>query len=325
MFAFAVRRILVSIPVLIVSTFLVFLLVAWGADPLGNLEGKNPRPSQATIDAIADSLYLNHNLVARYWHWLTQLLFHGNWGPSVNAGTDIGQLLFSSLELTMRLVILAMVVAVFFAIIAGVISAVRQYSKLDYGITLVGFVFLSLPVFWFAILLKQLAINFNNSTNTYFLQTYGAGTPGLTGWSAFTDAIGHLILPTIVLAMSSYASWSRFQRSSMLDVLNSDYLRLAKAKGLSRRKVMVRHGLRTALIPLTTQVTLDVAAILGGAVLTETVFGWQGMGSMLINGINNQDTNVILAWLVVSAIIVIAFNLIADLLYAVLDPRIRLA
>jgi peptide/nickel transport system permease protein len=325
MFAFAVRRILVSIPVLIVSTFLVFLLVAWGADPLGNLEGKNPRPSQATIDAIADSLYLNHNLVARYWHWLTQLVFHGNWGPSVNAGTDIGQLLFSSLELTMRLVILAMVVAIFFAIIAGVISAVRQYSKLDYGITLVGFVFLSLPVFWFAILLKQLAINFNNSTNTYFLQTYGAGTPGLTGWSAFTDAIGHLILPTIVLAMSSYASWSRFQRSSMLDVLNSDYLRLAKAKGLSRRKVMIRHGLRTALIPLTTQVTLDVAAILGGAVLTETVFGWQGMGSMLINGINNQDTNVILAWLVVSAIIVIAFNLIADLLYAVLDPRIRLA
>jgi peptide/nickel transport system permease protein len=325
MFAFAVRRILVSIPVLIVSTFLVFLLVAWGANPLGQLEGKNPRPSQATIDAIADSLYLNHNLLARYWHWLTQLLFHGNWGPSVNAGTDIGQLLKSSLLLTMRLVILAMVVAIFFAIIAGVFSAVRQYSKLDYGITLVGFLFLSLPVFWFAILLKQLAINFNTSTNTYFLQTYGSGTPGLTGWPEFTDAIGHLILPTIVLAMSSYASWSRFQRASMLDVLNSDYLRLAKAKGLSRRKVMVRHGLRTALIPLTTQVTLDVAAILGGAVLTETVFGWQGMGSMLINGINNQDTNVVLAWLVVAAIVVIVFNLIADLLYAVLDPRIRLA
>jgi peptide/nickel transport system permease protein len=325
MFAFAVRRILVSIPVLIVSTFLVFLLVAWGANPLGQLEAKNPRPSQATIDAIADSLYLNHNLFARYWHWLSQLLFHGTWGPSINSGTDIGQLLRSSLTLTMRLVILAMVVAVFFAIIAGVVSAVRQYSKLDYGITLVGFLFLSLPVFWFAILLKQLAINFNTSTNTYFLQTYGSGTPGLSGWSAFTDAIGHLILPTVVLAMSSYASWSRFQRASMLDVLNSDYLRLAKAKGLSRRRVMIRHGLRTALIPLTTQVTLDVAAILGGAVLTETVFGWQGMGSMLINGINAQDTNVILAWLVVSAIVVIAFNLIADLLYAVLDPRIRLA
>ena len=123
--------------------------------------------------------------------------------------------------------------------------------------------------------------------------------------------------------MSSYASWSRFQRASMLDVLGSDYMRLARAKGLSRGKVMVRHGLRTALIPLTTQVAVDTAAILGGAVLTETVFGWQGMGTMLVNGINSGDFNTILAWLTVSAIIVILFNLIADLLYGVLDPRIR--
>ena len=125
--------------------------------------------------------------------------------------------------------------------------------------------------------------------------------------------------------MSSYASWSRFQRASMLDVLGSDYMRLARAKGLSRTKVMVRHGLRTALIPLTTQVALDTAAILGGAVLTENVFGWQGMGTMLVNGINAGDFNVVLAWLTVAAIIVILFNLIADLLYGVLDPRIRLA
>ncbi|HEV3168929.1 MAG TPA: ABC transporter permease [Actinocrinis sp.] len=324
MFAFAVRRLLVSIPVFLLSTFFVFILVAYGADPLGQLRAKNPPPSQAVLNAMANTLYLNRGLVPRYWHWLTQLILHGNWGPSINSGTDIGQLLGSSLTLTMRLVILAMIVAVFFAILAGVVSAVRQYSKVDYTITLIGFLFLSLPVFWFAILLKQLAINFNNSTGTYFLQTYGANTPGETGWSAFSDAIGHIILPTIVLAMTSYASWSRFQRASMLDVLGSDYMRLARAKGLSRRRVMIRHGLRTALIPLTTQVALDVAAILGGAVLTENVFGWQGMGTMLISGIEAQDTNVILAWLVVSAIIVILFNLIADLLYAVLDPRIRL-
>ena len=324
MFAFAVRRLLVSIPVFLLSTFLVFLLVAYGADPLAQFKARNPPPSQATLDALANQLYLNHGLIDRYWHWLTQLLFHGNWGPSINTATDIGQLLRSSLTLTLRLIVLAMIVAVVFAIIAGVVSAVRQYSKVDYSITLIGFLFLSLPVFWFAILLKQLAINFNNSTGTHFLQTYGANTPGLTGWSAFSDAIGHLILPTIVLAMTSYASWSRFQRASMLDVLGSDYMRLARAKGLTRGRVMVRHGLRTALIPLTTQVALDVAAILGGAVLTESVFGWQGMGTMLISGINSQDTNIILAWLVVSAIIVIVFNLIADLLYAVLDPRIRL-
>ncbi len=325
MFAFAVRRLLVSVPVFLLSTFLVFLLVAYGADPLAQLRAKNPPPSRAVLDAMARTLYLDHGLLDRYWHWLTRLLLRGDWGPSVNSGTDIGALLRSSLTLTLRLVLLAMVVAVLFAVAAGVVSAVRQYSKADYGITLVGFLFLSLPVFWFAILLKQLAIDFNNATGTYFLQTYGSGTPGLTGWSAFTDAVGHLILPTVVLAMSSYASWSRFQRASMLDVLGSDYLRLARAKGLSRGRVLLRHGLRTALIPLTTQVALDVAAILGGAVLTESVFGWQGMGTMLINGINAQDVNVILAWLVVSAVIVILFNLLADLLYAVLDPRIRLA
>ncbi|HEY3868992.1 MAG TPA: ABC transporter permease [Actinocrinis sp.] len=324
MFAFAVRRLLVSIPVFIVSTFLVFLLVAYGADPLGQLRAKNPPPSQATLNALANQLYLNHNLVDRYWHWFTQLFGHGSWGPSINAGVDVGQLLWTSLQLTIRLVVLAMVVAVLLAVVSGVISATRQYSKLDYSITVIGFLFLSLPVFWFAMLLKQAAVNFNNSTGSYFLSTYGANTPGLTGWSVFSDAIGHLILPTIVLAMSSYASWSRFQRASMLDVLGSDYLRLARAKGLSRRKVMIRHGLRTALIPLTTQVALDVAAILGGAVLTEQVFGWQGMGTMLINGINAQDSNVILAWLTVAAVIVIVFNLLADLLYAVLDPRIRL-
>lgn len=323
MLAFAVRRLLVSIPVFILATFLVFLLVAWGADPLASLRAKNPPPPPATINALADTLYLNHSLPARYWHWFTQLFGHGNWGPSLNPGVSVGQTLSTSLQTTARLVILAMIVAVILAIAAGVISATRQYSKTDYTITLIGFLFLALPVFWFAILLKQLVVNLNNSLNWYWISTYGASTPGLSGWSAFSDAIGHLILPTIVLAMASYASWSRFQRASMLDVLGSDYMRLAKAKGLSRSRVMIKHGLRTALIPLTTQVALDTAAILGGAVLTENVFGWQGMGTMLVNGISSGDSNMILAWLTVSAIIVILFNLIADLLYGVLDPRIR--
>jgi peptide/nickel transport system permease protein len=323
MLAFAVRRLLVSIPVFIVSTFIVFLLVTWGADPLAALQAKNPPPSQAVINALANQLYIDHSIPDRYWHWFSQLFFHGSWGPSVQPGIGVGSLLATSLELTARLVILATILAIILAIIVGVVSATRQYTKIDYAITLIGFLFLSLPVFWFAILLKQLVVNLNNSLNWYWISTYGANTPGLTGWSAFSDAVGHLLLPTIVLAMASYASWSRFQRSSMLDVLGSDYMRLARAKGLSRRQVMVRHGLRTALIPLTTQVALDTAAVLGGAVLTESVFGWQGMGTMLVNGINSGDFNVILAWLTVAAIIVIVFNLVADLLYGILDPRIR--
>jgi peptide/nickel transport system permease protein len=133
------------------------------------------------------------------------------------------------------------------------------------------------------------------------------------------------VLPTISLALISYAAWSRYQRAAMLEVMNSDYVRLARAKGLSRRRVMVKHALRNALIPLTTVTALDLASIISGAVVTETVFQWRGMGDLLLNAIRTDDVYVTMAWLLVTATVVIVFNLLADLLYAVLDPRIRYA
>jgi peptide/nickel transport system permease protein len=247
MLVFAIRRILASIPVFILSTFLVFVLVAWGADPLAQFEANNPPPSPAAINAMAGQLYLNHTIPDRYWHWLTQLFCHGTWGPSLNPGIDIGSLLVTSLELTVRLVLLAIVLAVLLAIVSGVVGAARQYSKTDYSITLVGFLFLSMPVFWFALLLKQLAVYLNTSLNWYWIATYGANTPGLTGWSAVSAGFGHLILPTLVLALSAYAPWSRFQRASMLDVLSCDYLLLAKAKGL-RACCLTEHGVGVAML-----------------------------------------------------------------------------
>jgi peptide/nickel transport system permease protein len=170
-----------------------------------------------------------------------------------------------------------------------------------------------------------LAIKFNDAVGRTVVYTVGDSTPGLTGgfFGNLGNYAAHLVLPTITLAAISFASWSRFQRSSMLDVLNSDYVRLARAKGLSKSRVMVRHALRTALIPLVTVVAIDFGAILGGAVITERVFAWHGMGELLITGITSKDTNVVLAWLMVSAVAVIGFNLIADVLYAYLDPRIR--
>jgi peptide/nickel transport system permease protein len=323
MIAFTIRRLLVSIPILIMSTFLVFLLVAWGADPLSALKTRNPPVPPEVIAAEEARLGLNQGLLHQYWHWITNLVVHGSFGPSVQgASFDINAEISRRIGISFRLVISAILIALVLAVIVGVISAVRQYSVLDYSATLVGFLFLSLPVFWLAILLKNWAISFNNSSGSNFLKTLGP--PG-GQFGGFGSAIGYLILPTITLALTSYATWARFQRASMLEVLNSDYMRLARAKGLSRRRVMVRHGLRTALIPMTTQVTLDVAAILGGTAITETIFQWHGMGELLVTGIQTQDTNAVLAWLVISATLVIVFNLIADLLYAVLDPRIRLA
>jgi peptide/nickel transport system permease protein len=157
------------------------------------------------------------------------------------------------------------------------------------------------------------------------IYTVGEATPNFEGTfgERIADWAGHLFLPTLALALITFASWSRYQRSTMLDVLNSDYIRLARAKGLSRSRVMIRHALRNALIPLTTVAAIDFAAILGGAVITERVFSWQGLGQLLLDGVRENDVNVVLAWLMVTSIMVVVFNLIADVLYGVLDPRIR--
>jgi peptide/nickel transport system permease protein len=212
---------------------------------------------------------------------------------------------------------------------SGIVSAYRQYSKVDYSFTFVGFVFLAMPTFWIAALLKEGAIQFNNSWQSSFgtrpIQTVGQQSivPPADFLGRMSDYGTHLILPTISLALITYAAWSRFVRGSLLEVLNSDYVRLARAKGLTPRRVMFRHALRTALIPMTTVTALTIAALFGGAIITERVFQWRGMGTLIINAIGERDRYVIMGWLLVVGLIVVLGNIIADLLYAVLDPRIR--
>jgi peptide/nickel transport system permease protein len=197
-------------------------------------------------------------------------------------------------------------------------------------LTVLSYLFYATPVFVIAILLKYyFAIQVNKGVGHTILYTDGQSTPGTTGaWHIFTDTLGHTVLPVVALTLITYAAWSRYQRASMLDVLNADYVRLARAKGLTPRRVLYVHALRNALIPVVTVVALDFSTILGGAVLTEIAFGWDGMGQFLYQGLTgpiSPDTGVVQAWLMVVATAVIAFNIIADLLYAVLDPRIRLA
>ncbi|WP_219418878.1 ABC transporter permease [Pseudonocardia nigra] len=326
MLAFAVRRIAVSIPILLISSFVVFILASLSGNPLNELLFRNPPPPPQVIALETERLRLDEPLLERYWLWLTGL-FTGDFGPSVQSNLDIGAEVAGRFVITMRLILVAMLVALLLAVVIGVISAVKQYSKTDYTATFLGFLFLAMPSFWLAILLKQAGIDFNNAVDEQVIYTIGASSiPAPEGtWDQFVDTAGHMVLPTISLALISYAAWSRYQRASMLEVMNSDYVRLARAKGLSRRQVMVRHGLRTALIPLTTVTALDLAAIISGAVVTETVFQWRGMGDLLLNAIRTNDTYVVMAWLLVTATVVILFNLIADLLYAVLDPRIRYA
>jgi peptide/nickel transport system permease protein len=324
MLSFIVRRLLIAIPLILLSSVLVFLLVTNSGDPLADLKGRNPPVPPQVIEAREHTLGLDKPLPTRYATWLGNFV-QGDMGESIK-GVEVRPLLWQRMKVTLRMVILASILAIVLAIGAGVLSAVKQYTPTDYAFTFIGFLFLSMPVFWLAALLKEYgAIRLNSLFEKQVVYTVGAETPNLTGsiGHKLADWGGHLVLPTIALALISFAAWSRYQRATMLDVLGSDYIRLARAKGLPRSRVMVRHALRNALIPLVTVVAIDIGAVFGGAVITERVFSWQGMGALLVQGVVTNDVNVLLAWLMVTSVFVVLFNLIADVLYAVLDPRIR--
>ncbi len=331
MLAYTIRRVLISIPVLIGSSILVFLMVKFSGDPLEPLKLRNPPVPRHTIQLEEHRLGLDRSWPEQYWMWIKGLILHGNFGPAVHAGDNIGSELGGALFVTVRLVFISVLIAVILAVITGVVSAVKQYSGVDYTATFFGFLFLSMPVFWFAVLLKSAGIWYNQNVSGDTFATIGDHSVLVNGvdykdasfWTKFGDVAGHMILPTIVLGLAGYAAWSRFTRASMLEVLNSDYVRLARAKGLRSRRVLVRHALRNALIPLTTVTALDIAALLGGAIVTETVFQWHGMGFLFVQSLRDIDAYLMMGWLLVTAAIVIIFNLIADLLYGVLDPRIR--
>ena len=329
MFFFTIRRVLASVLVLLVSSFMVFALCAASFDPLSRYYNLNPRPPEAFFDNLRDQLGLNDNFFVRYWNWLSGVVT-GDFGTTVN-GSEVADQLGTRLWVTGRMIIGAIVIAVILAIVVGVIGAVRQYRPSDYAFTFIAYILIALPTFWFAALLKEfVAGGINDLLGSQVLYTIGEETPGLslyaTGWELWSDRLGHLVLPTVSLALLTFAAWSRFQRSATLDVLGADYMRLARAKGLTYRRTVVKHGLRNALIPLTTVVALGIGTLFGGAIITERVFVWHGMGEYLLsNGIEENDINVVLGWLLVSAFFVVVFNLVADILYAVLDPRIRLA
>jgi peptide/nickel transport system permease protein len=329
MLLYSIRRLLASILVLLASSALVFVLTAQTVDPLQQYRTRQPPPPAEFFAQKRAELGLDKPILLRYWEWLTGVL-HGDFGNNIN-GVPVRGDLFHRLGVTSRMVVAAMILAVVLAVIVGVVTAVRKNKASDYVATIISYILIALPVFWFAVLLKVfVAIKFNQLVGKTLLYTASEESPGIstygTAGEIFKDRFQHLVLPTIALAAITYAAWSRFQRASMLDVMNSEYMRFARAKGLPYRKVLLKHGLRNALIPTTTIVALGIGSIFGGAIITETVFNWNGMGRYLTqDGLGQSDINVVLGWLIVSSFFIVLFNLIADLLYAVLDPRIRLS
>jgi peptide/nickel transport system permease protein len=323
--AYILRRIGAGLLVLAIGTFGLYLLVSLSGNPLANLMA-NPHISPATIRAARIELHLNEPLLQRYWTWLTGML-QGDFGIST-LGQPVGPQIWPRMWVTLQMVIPAVIISVVLGIGLGVMSAFRQYSVRDHVSTAFAYLFYATPVFVLAILLKDfLAVKVDNAAGHPVLYTVGQNNPGTTGaWSIFVDSLAHDVLPVLTLVLITYAGWSRYQRASMLDVLDADYVRLARAKGLSRRRVLYVHALRNALIPVTTVIALDFATILGGAIITEIVFGWEGMGRFFYEGLIgpvSPDVNVVMAYVTIIAALVIIFNIIADICYGWLDPRIR--
>ena len=323
MLTFVVRRLLYSIPVLLIASVLVFFFVRETTDPLARLKGSGNR-DLTLIQRETHRLGLDKPLTTQYGRWLKDFV-RFKWGDSLVSGRRVSTDIRDKLRNTLQLIFWGIVASAIIAIAIGVYSAVRQYSALDYTFTGLSFVGLSMPPFWFGLIAIQLLIFVPKET--FHLQhslLYSVGIHSATNHGTL-DYVRHLILPVATLSVQLVAGWSRYQRASMLDVMSADYIRTARAKGVPRRVVLFKHALRNALIPLTTIMAIDIGSLFGGLIITETIFGWPGMGKLFFDAINNGDTNVLLPWLMVTAGFIVVFNLLADLLYGVLDPRIRLA
>ena len=317
MLAYVIRRILFSIVVLIFSSMAIFMLVRLSGDPLAQLR-QNPRITGDDIERISKIYGLDQPLPQQYLLWVGGML-QGDLGTSFKQNAPVNDIIGRRVGPTVLLIGTSLVVTVLIAVPLGIFQAIKKYSFLDNLFTFGAFTGFSTPVFVLALFLQLLlGVYLTRWAGTRIFYTSGMSTTG-----GFVDLLQHLVLPVMSIAVISIAQYSRFQRSAMLNVLSTDYLRTARAKGLSRAKVYFKHALRNAIIPIVTLVALSMGTVLAGAIVTESVFAWPGLGFLLIDSLYKADYNVARSLIMLIAVVVVIFNLIADLLYAAVDPRIR--
>jgi peptide/nickel transport system permease protein len=359
---FIIRRLFQNFVMLFFISMLIYIvlnLVPGG--PFDMLALSNPRMTRSMIDRLNNLLDLDKPILpgqycpqleqadepcrldqGRYLRWLGKVV-KGDWGQSwtMQTGTPVLKMIGQRLGYTFLLMGLSLILSLLLAIPIGVYSAVKQYSIADYVVTTLAFFGQSMPTFWtglmaMAIFAVQLKLFPTSGVRTTGMEgdiveaisnifSFGRTYPELAGqqMKLIGDGLWHLGLPVMVLAFFNMATWTRFTRASMLEVLRQDYMRTARAKGLVERLVILKHGFRNSLIPLITLICLALPGLFGGAIITESIFSWPGMGRMFIDAIANVDWPVVQGLLVISAALVVFSNLLADVLYAVVDPRIQ--
>lgn len=344
MHRYILRRILQGIPLLFGISIVLFVMMSNIGDPVSTMGGRQ-RVSSKDRDRLVRQLGLDQPIVNQYIFWLVgndwykmdtdgdgegdtygvrKGILRGDLGKSFRERTRLAvDVIAERIPPTLLLMGTSELLTIILALTIGIYSAMRQYTATDNAITAISFVFYSMPIFWIALSLMWIfAVTFKQAGLPY-LPTVGMYEPGHPVTVA--EIVRHMILPVLSLSLISIAGYSRYIRSTMLEVINTDYIRTAHAKGLTGRAVLYRHALKNAALPLVTLIGLDLPFLLGGAVVTETIFAWPGMGQLFINSLDRADYPVMMGLLMLIALLVVVFQILTDLMYTWLDPRIRLS
>ena len=315
MTAYIGRRLLQMIPMMLGISLVLFAIIqATPGGPEAALLGTGRAVDPQALAAYRHRLGVDEPVPVQYVRWLTAAL-SGDLGESFQTGRPVSQMILERLPATLELMGAAFLIAVLAALVLGIFSAVRQYSAFDFLGTGFSFLGIAMPVFWFALILQLVFGVWLGWLPISGRETVGAAT--------LADHLKHLILPASVLSLRYIAGWSRYLRSSLLGALRADYVRTARAKGLPERTVVGVHAVRNALIPVVSVMALNLADIFSGAVITETVFAWPGIGRMFVTAMYARDYNLLMGILLMGSLMVLVFNLVADIVYGLLDPRIR--
>jgi peptide/nickel transport system permease protein len=312
--AFLLKRLLGAVPLLLAISLLLFVIVHLAPGGPLDVYVDNPSVTPEALEQLRVGYGLDRPLPLQYLLWLKSML-EGAWGYSIRTGRPVTQEIVERLPATLLLGGTALALSLAIALPVGILTAALRRSGVDRVLTFLSFSGISIPVFWLALMLQLLL-----SIKLGWLPAAGYETIGASG---VRDRLAHLAMPALVLSLATIASWSRFLRSSLIDVLEQDYIRTAFAKGHGFAGVILRHALRNALIPVVTVISLDLASVISGAVITETVFAWPGIGRLFVESMDGRDYPVLMGLMMLGSVALILANLLADLLYAAIDPRIR--
>ena len=312
---YVARRLLQMVPLMVGISAIIFLIIqAAPGGPEGALLESGRFIDPEVIENYRRRLGVDQPVYVQYFRWLRATL-SGDLGVSFSSTRPVSSIILERLPATLELMLTSFLFAAILAIALGIFSAVRQYSALDFLGTGLSFFGLAMPVFWFGLILQLIF-----SVHLGWLPVAGTETVGAT---SLGDHLLHLVLPGLVLSFRNIAGWSRYLRSSLIGVLRADYIRTARAKGVPERAVIGVHALRNAMIPVVSVMTLSLADLFSGAVITETIFAWPGIGRLFVQAMFARDYPLLMGILLIGSFLVVFFNLVADVLYGFLDPRIR--